>query len=382
MNEGHSSLLTLELLKRLGMDEEQVRELCIFTTHTPVEAGHDRFSYDLVEEVMGDYLPLDVMKRLGGDESLNLTLLALNLSKYVNGVAQRHRYFSSALFPGYEIHSITNGVHSFTWTCDSFRALYDRFIPGWAHEPWLMARAGIIPGDDIWHAHKAAKKTLLDYVNDKTEADMDVDTLTIGFARRSTGYKRPTLLFSDVERLKRISRKGRIQIIYAGKAHPRDFEGKKLIQEVFRHSERLGHEITIRYLANYDMALAAKMVSGVDVWLNTPLLPYEASGTSGMKAAHNGVLNFSTLDGWWIEGEIEGVTGWSIGPPPDDGLPERERERAEIEDLYSKLEYVIVPTYYHRKDYWIEMMKNSIEKTAYYFNSHRMMLRYITEAYY
>jgi starch phosphorylase len=382
MNEGHSSFLTLELLKKFDMNPDRVRDICVFTTHTPVAAGHDQYTYDLVKEIMGDYLPLETLKDLCGNESLNMTRLALNLSKYVNGVAKSHGDSSRDMFPGYEIHSITNGVHSFTWTCESFRTLYDKFIPGWANEPWLFARASIIPNDDIWHAHKYAKNELIDYINKTTNVGMDINTLTIGFARRATGYKRNALIFSDIERLKKINSEEGLQIVFGGKAHPKDEEGKKVIQEIYHHSQNLKDELRIVYLENYEMGLAKKMVSGVDVWLNTPLPPYEASGSSGMKAAHNGVLNFSVIDGWWVEGTIEGVTGWSIGRPPNGGFSEEELRRKELEDLYSKLEYIIAPTYYRKKDTWITMMKNAIGKTAYYFNSHRMMLRYVTEAYF
>jgi starch phosphorylase len=382
MNEGHSSLLTLELLKKFDKNPDRVRDVCVFTTHTPVAAGHDQFSYDLVKEFMGDYLPLETLKDLCGNENLNMTRLALNLSKYVNGVAKSHKESSRDMFPGYEIHSITNGVHSFTWTCESFRSLYDKYIPGWANEPWLFARASIIPSDDIWHAHKSAKKELIDYINKTTNTGMDIDTLTIGFARRATGYKRNALIFSDVDRLKKINREAGLQLVFSGKAHPRDEEGKKMIEEIISHSQDLRDELKIVYLENYEMNLAKKMVSGVDVWLNTPLPPYEASGSSGMKAAHNGVLNFSVIDGWWIEGMIEGITGWSIGRPPNGDFSEEGLRRKELEDLYSKLEYIIAPTYYNKKDAWITMMKNAIGKTAYYFNSHRMMLRYVTEAYF
>jgi starch phosphorylase len=382
MNEGHSSFLTLELLKKFDMNPDRVRDMCVFTTHTPVAAGHDQYLYDLVKDIMGDYLPLDTLKDLCGEESLNMTRLALNLSKYVNGVAKSHGESSKDMFPGYEIHSITNGVHSFTWTCESFRKLYDKYIPGWANEPWLFARAGIIPSDDIWHAHKYAKNGLIEYINKTTNAWMDVNTLTIGFARRATGYKRNALIFSDIERLLKINKEKRLQLVFSGKAHPKDEEGKKMIQEIYRHSQNLKDELRIVYLENYEMGLAKKMVSGVDVWLNTPLPPFEASGSSGMKAAHNGVLNFSVIDGWWVEGMIEGVTGWSIGRPPNGGFSEEELRKKELEDLYGKLEFIIAPTYYNNKDAWITMMKNAIGKTANYFNSHRMMLRYVTEAYF
>lgn len=380
MNEGHSSLLALELLQRSEMDEGTVKDMCVFTTHTPIEAGHDKFSYDLVREVMGEE-NVRILKKFGGSQRLNMTLLALNLSEYVNGVAKRHRDVSRKMFPGYKINAVTNGVHSYTWTCPAFRELYDRYLPGWANEPELLVRVDIIPDDLIVEAHKAAKRDLIDRVKDSTGLDMDPEVLTLGFARRATEYKRPTLLFSDLDRLRRISSKGKIQIVMAGKAHPKDEGGKRLIEEIFRHSEVLRGEIPVAYLENYDMELAAKMVAGVDVWVNTPLRPREASGTSGMKAAHNGVINFSVLDGWWIEGWIEGVTGWSIGPEPGERISLEEGWQRDREDLYSKLEYIIVQTFYNRKDEWVRMMNNSIGMLAYYFNTHRMMRRYVTEAY-
>jgi len=382
MNEGHSSLLTLELLKRYRMDIDRVRELCIFTTHTPVEAGHDKFSYDLVQEIMGEIVPFEVLKKFGGDtQRLNMTRLALNLSEFVNGVAKRHKDVSRALFPGYEIHSITNGIHSYTWTSESFRELYDKYMPGWANEPELLVRVGGIPDEKIWQAHMEAKKVLIDYVNNVPNIHMDYDTLTLGFARRATGYKRANLLFSDLEKLKKVNKKGKMQIVLAGKAHPKDEPGKRIIQEIFGYIDKLKDAIKIVYLEDYDMELAARLIPGVDVWLNTPLRPLEASGTSGMKAAHNGVINFSVLDGWWIEGCVEGVTGWAIGPYPDEQLSTEETTIRELDDLYNKSEYIIIQMFYQNRDKWIRMMKNSIEKIAYYFNSHRMMRRYVTEAY-
>jgi starch phosphorylase len=388
MNEGHSSLLTIELLRRfrrdieevwddrLVWDAERVRRLCVFTTHTPVEAGHDKFPYDLVERIYTDTVPVEVIKEYGGSEHLNMTLLGLNLSHYINGVAKKHREVSKEMFPGYEIHAITNGVHSFTWTHPRFRQLYDHWLPGWANEPEIFVRAGKIPKEEIWKAHMDVKRELIDHVNRETGVGMDYDLLTIGFARRATAYKRADLIFTDIERLAKIG-EGKLQIIFAGKAHPRDIAGKELIKRIFEIKRLLGGRIKIAYLKNYNMELALKIISGVDVWLNTPLRPYEASGTSGMKAAHNGVLNFSVLDGWWIEGHEEGVTGWAIGGGPDEPSdPEKEAD-----DLYRKLEEIVIPLYYTKRDEWIKMMRNSIRMLAYYFNTHRMMRRYVTEAY-
>ncbi len=392
MNEGHSSLLTIELLnkfkrpiedvwdERLVWDTEKVKDLCVFTTHTPVEAGHDKFPYDIVKRILGEPIPLNVLKELGGHDCLNMTRLGLNLSEFINGVAKKHSEVSRNMFPGYEISAITNGVHTYTWTCESFRILYDKYIPGWAHEPELFVRVGRIPDEEIWQAHLYAKRCLFDYIREKTGIEMSLEILTIGFARRATAYKRADLIFSDIYRLERIGA-NKIQIVYAGKAHPKDETGKKLIEKIFYFKERLRDKIKIAYLKNYDMNIALKMVSGVDVWLNTPLRPREASGTSGMKAAHNGVINFSVLDGWWIEGHIEGYTGWSIGPVPSETLLDENMDTQDAEDLYNKLEKIIIPMFYENRNTWIRMMQNAIGKNAYYFNSHRMMRRYVTDAY-
>ncbi|HXZ98350.1 MAG TPA: alpha-glucan family phosphorylase [Candidatus Acidoferrum sp.] len=381
MNEGHSSLLTLELLRRNELNPDSVRDLCVFTTHTPVAAAFDKFSYDLVRELLGNEYPLDALEAYGGQDALNMTLLAVNLSKHVNGVTKAHMAYSEKLFPGHHIRAVTNGVHSYTWTCPQFRELFDKHIPGWANEPELLVRVDEIPNESVWDSHSGAKRDMINLIKKQTGVEMNGDILTLGFARRATAYKRSTLIFSDLERLRRTNRFGKLQLVFAGKAHPRDLMGKTMIQQIHEDMLRLKNEIKIVYLENYDMDMAGKLTSGVDVWLNTPMPPFEASGTSGMKAAHNGVLNFSVLDGWWIEGCIEEVTGWSIGPAADATVSEDERRGLELEDLYDKLKYLVIPTFYEKRDHWIHMMKSSIGKVAYYFNSHRMMRRYITEAY-
>jgi starch phosphorylase len=392
MNEGHSALLTLELLERfrrpiesvwqedLIWDVERIKDLCVFTTHTPVEAGHDRFPYDLVERVLGAPLPIEVLKRLGGPEGLNMTLLALNLSRFVNGVAKKHGEVSRALFPGYEISAITNGVHSFTWTCPDLAALYDAHLPGWANEPELLVRVDNIPDAALWAAHQAAKTRLLALVARATGAQMNPDVLTIGFARRMTMYKRADLLFSDVKRLADFG-DGRLQVVLAGKAHPQDEPGQHIIERLFQAIEALRGRVTVAFLPDYQMDMALTLIAGSDLWLNTPRRPHEASGTSGMKATHNGVPNFSVLDGWWIEGHVEGITGWSIGPPPWESTLTDTPDLRDAHDLYDKLERVILPLYYDDRPGWIAVMKHAIGKNASYFNCHRMMRRYVTEAY-
>ena len=381
MNEGHSSLLTLELLKNNDLNADKVKNQCVFTTHTPVAAAFDKFSYDFLLKILETEVPEEKLKEYGGTDKLNMTLLALNLSKYTNGVTEAHMEYSRKLFPGYHIQEITNGVHSYTWTCSQFRRLFDKCIPRWANEPELLVRVDTITDEELWEAHIEAKHELLDFVHSSSGLQLDTDALTLGFARRATEYKRATMIFSDLEKLKEVNSQGKIQLIFAGKAHPKDELGKKLIQEIYEYKTRLKDEIPIVYLENYNMGIAQKLTSGVDVWLNTPMPPMEASGTSGMKAAHNGVINFSVLDGWWIEGCVEGLTGWAIGPSPDQVLSEDKRRKREIADIYSKLEYVIIPKFYQERDSWISLMRNSIGKVAYYFNTHRMMRRYATDAY-
>jgi len=381
INESHSSLLTLELLKRPGMDEEKVQTHCIFTTHTPVAVAFETFPQDMAAHLLRNEVPSELLGEYIGEDGLALATLAFRLSRYVNGVTTAHMNFSRRLFPGFHIRAVTNGVHPHTWTSGPFRDLYDRYIAGWAQEPELLVRVDEIPHEDIRHAHQQAKQALVDYVREKNGVDLDPRVLTIGFARRAAAYKRATLLFSDLDKLREAGRQGAIQLVFSGKAHPADAVGKQEIRQVHNAMRDLEGEVTAVYLENYTMDLAALMTTGVDVWLNTPLPPYEASGTSGMKAALNGAVNFSVLDGWWIEGWIEGTTGWAIGPGPGAPVSEADRRRRELQDLYSKLEYLIIPTYYLRKDEWATIMRSSIAKIAYYFNTHRMMRRYATEAY-
>jgi starch phosphorylase len=392
MNEGHASLLTLELLnrtrrpvedtwdERASWDTRKVTEQCVFTTHTPVDAGHDRFPYSLVKRVLGEEIPISLLQELSGHDVLNMTMLALNLSRFVNGVAKKHGEVSQALFPGFEIHAITNGVHPFTWTSPHFVKLFSHYLPSWGKEPELLVRVDSIPDAEIWDAHCGAKAMLFQYIEETTGIQLNPDLLTIGFARRVATYKRGNLIFSNLERLLEIGQ-GKIQLVYAGKAHPMDQPGKEIIHSIVTEIQRLRGKIDCVYLQNYDMRLASLLVPGVDVWLNNPIRPLEASGTSGMKAALNGVPNFSVLDGWWIEGHIEGVTGWAIGPPPRSNTADQNHMEEDIKDLYEKLENIIIPLYYNDRPGWIRIMKNAIGKNAYYFNTHVMMRRYVTEAY-
>jgi starch phosphorylase len=389
LNEGHAALLALHLLKHLRhpaedvrpgeslYDPVHVRERCVFTTHTPIDVAHDRYPYDLVRRVLGDYVEQEALKVLAGADRLNMTKLALNLSGYINGVARRHAETTRGIYPGYNIRAVTNGVHVQTWAHPSFARLFQSNFPQWAHEPEVLVRANQLADDAVWSAHLEARLDLVGLVREKAEITLDPDLPIIGFARRMTTYKRPELLFTDVERLATIAARHPFQVVIAGKAHPRDEEGKRRIVAIVERARKLANRVPVVFLPNYDMALAATMVAGCDIWLNTPLRPLEASGTSGMKAAINGVLNLSVLDGWWIEAWIEGVTGWAIGEEGDrmGGID------ADAESLYRKLDQAVLPLYYQDRSGWIRMMKQAISLIASYFNSQRMMRRYATEAY-
>ncbi|MBI1902557.1 MAG: alpha-glucan family phosphorylase, partial [Planctomycetia bacterium] len=237
-----------------------------------------------------------------------------------------------------------------------------------------------IPSDEVWSAHQAAKRDLLEDVNHSTNAGMDMDCLTLGFARRATAYKRPDLLFRDLDRLRHIGRHaGKIQAVFAGKAHPQDEPGKELIRKVFAAQRELTGEVRVAYLPNYDIELARRLTAGVDVWLNTPEPPLEASGTSGMKAALNGVPSLSVLDGWWIEGCIEGITGWAIGPDGN-GRASGDGYRDAM-FLYDKLERAVIPAFYRQREKFLDVMRHAIALNGSFFNTHRMMQQYVTKAY-
>jgi starch phosphorylase len=380
MNEGHAALGTLELYNELN-DVEKVREQCVFTTHTPVSAGHDQFDISEAKHMIGDLLPEDIIDEIIFENRLNMTRLALYFSHYVNGVAKKHKEVSQQMFPGYSIESITNGVHASTWVSKPFKQLYDKHISGWYSDPYMLRSAFSISKDEIWKTHLNAKKILIDFVNDRYNIGMNYNDFTIGFARRQTEYKRPDLLISNPEKLKDIANKvGPIQIIYSGKAHPNDETGKKSIKKIFETMKTINNSIKITFIHNYNMTIGKMITAGVDLWLNNPRRPMEASGTSGMKAAHNGVPQLGTLDGWWIEGCIENITGWSIGPEKtEDDISDDEIDK---NDLYNKLETWIIPKYYNDRDNWIRTMRSCIAINASFFNTNRMVQQYVLNAYF
>jgi len=380
MNEGHAALGTLELYDQEN-DVEKVRQQCVFTTHTPVAAGHDQFDLSFAKPMIGSILPDFILDDVTFENKLNMTRLALFFSHYVNGVAKKHGEVSRIMFPGYSIDSITNGVHTPTWVAEPFQRLFDKHMPGWRSDPYILRSAFSVDKKEVWDAHQVAKQELINFVNTRYNIGMNYDDFTIGFARRQTAYKRPDLLISDPNRLMEIADKvGPIQIIYAGKAHPKDGSGKETIKRIFNTMKTINGKVKITYIHNYDMTIGKLMTSGVDLWLNTPRRPREASGTSGMKAAHNGIPQFSTLDGWWLEGCIENITGWSIGP--EKAKEEESDDKIDRCDLYEKLERLIVPKFYNDRDNWIRTMRSCIAINASFFNTNRMIQQYVLNAYF
>ena len=460
MNEGHASLLVPELVRQTARHASkkptdplvmaQVQERCVFTTHTPVPAGHDRFPMELVHSVLEPEIlellhpepqgamheapmqanpsaaaappepvsqavsshdapvpayarPADVpvqertSSRYGGtalaepppppEGTLNMTLTGFWGSGRINAVARRHAEVSRKMFGREDILSVTNGVHAPTWVCGDMAKLFDKHLPGWREDNAELRNAITLEDKDVLKAHLRAKVALIDRVNELTRADFDLETFTIGFGRRATAYKRLTLLLRTPKRLEEISEKfGGIQVVLAGKAHPKDEPGQAMIVDVLRKARRLKHTRVV-YLQGYNMHLCGLMTAGSDIWLNTPRPPLEASGTSGMKAALNGVPNFSTLDGWWLEGCVEGLTGWAIGK--DDFGPNRKRkppttntqDRNHAQDIYDKLEHTILPAF-SKRDQWANIMKHAIALNGSHFNTQRMVSDYVAGLYF
>ena len=392
MNEGHSSLLTLELAHEKARERGEsriatdfiamVKPLCVFTTHTPVPSGHDQFPPELWSRVITDYGDdfADSGRAFCLDGVLNMTYLGLEHSHFINGVAKRHGETARHMFAQYKIDSITNGVHAATWAAPAIQALLDRHIQGWREDNASLRYAVGVAKVELWDAHTLAKHELIRSVNEATGAALDPTTFTIGFARRATAWKRADLLFRDVARLRSIDeRVGPFQLIFGGKAHPRDESGKAIIRHIFELTAALAGQVKVIYLEEYDMHLARLLTGGCDLWLNTPQPPLEASGTSGMKAAVNGVPSLSILDGWWVEGCIEGVTGWAIGQ--DISVPVDDEAEADTRSLYDKLEHTILPMFTADRDRYLDVMRHALALNGSFFNTERMLDQYVSKAY-
>jgi len=374
LNEGHCTFAMLELLKR-GWSREQLAQRSLFTTHTPVPAGHDRFEWSLVEDVIGDLLPTDAKElvRSAGDPEhgarCSMSHLAVSLSTSVNAVSKLNADVAMTMFDQ-NIQPITNGVHHITWTSPVMASLFDKHLTGWRIQPESISNANTLPTKDLMEARSNARKQLHDYVQSTTGVELFSDRLTVGFARRFATYKRANLVFKDLERLRAIGG-GKIQFVFSGKAHPRDQGGKQLIRDIFESAHQIADEIPVAFIENYDMHTGLMMTSGVDIWLNNPIRPMEASGTSGMKAAMNGVPNCSILDGWWPEACIHGVNGWAIGNAEDDRNDDRDAE-----NIYNVLQHEVIPLWEQEGDGWAEMMKASIAASA-GFTGQRMIQDYL-----
>lgn len=429
MNEGHSAFLVLELVREIvekgGLSFHdaalKVRNKSIFTTHTPVPAGHDAFPFHMMEKYFHHYWPQLNLDRegflnLGRHEepwgvAFNMTVLALKMSNFANGVSQLHGQVSREMWHSVwpeksvsevPITAVTNGIHVPTWIASEMRELFAKYFgPDWLeHQDDLKMWEHIkeIPAEELWAIHSQLRIKLLHRLRMRTRQRwtqgrhdatqvltnggfLDPDALTIGFARRFATYKRATLIFRDAERLKRIllDQDRPVQIVFAGKAHPADDPGKHLIQTIYNIAKSHDWGGRIAFIEDYDMHMARYLKQGVDVWLNTPRRPREASGTSGMKAALNGVPNLSILDGWWVEG-YNGANGWAIGENRNYDSHE-EQDASDAESLYRLLEEEIVPLYYDRDHDgvprgWVEVMREAMRSNAAMFSMRRMVKEY------
>ncbi|MEE2747481.1 MAG: alpha-glucan family phosphorylase [Candidatus Thermoplasmatota archaeon] len=369
LNEGHCTFAMLEMLNQ-GWSREQLKQRCLFTTHTPVPAGHDRFSWNDVSSVLGELLPNDAKTLVDDEVMCSMSHLAVALAGQVNAVSNLNAYVASGMFAGTHIHPITNGVHHETWTSPALAQLFDTHLGGWREDPTVLAHAGRIPDAELMEARNEARAVLRDLVRASTGVEFSAERLTIGFARRFATYKRANLVFSDLERLRSLG-SGRIQFVFAGKAHPRDEGGKQLIRDIFQGAAQVADEIPVAFLEDYSMDTGLAMTSGVDIWLNNPIRPMEASGTSGMKAARNGVPNCSILDGWWPEACEHGVNGWGIG----EGEDERDDSR-DAKAVYDTLEHEVLPAWNGNAEHWNDLMRASIATSA-RFTGARMISDYL-----
>ncbi len=381
LNETHPWPAVLEL-KNIFHSKTEVKNHVVFTTHTPLKGGHQRYTLAEIDVALeGNYLSLIPEELYDKDQVLNTAILCLEFSKYANGVADKHQEVSAQMYPHYKIDAVTNGIHTNTWVNPYLKPLFDAHTPLWREAGFNLRQALSIPIDQIQTAHQSAKSDLINLVNSLrigASEKFDPEVFTIGFARRAATYKRHNLIFSDLERLKSIAEKhGGIQFVFAGKAYPNDEGGKQVIKEIVQLNAICSGKLKVFFMADYSISLSHKILSGVDIWLNNPRPPLEASGTSGMKASLNGIPNFSVLDGWWLEGCVEGITGWAIG----EGRTGQEFEESELESIYTKLDQTILPLFYNNKPAWGQIQRHSIALNASYFNTHRMMMEYLTEAY-
>ena len=437
MNEGHAAFISLERIRRRvtedGLDFYAALQATasgnVFTTHTPVPAGNDAFPLDLMRKYFGEY-PASVkidfetfasfgQTRMDPKEPFSMTILALRTSRHANGVSALHGRVSQGLWkdvwsgvPQEEvpITSVTNGIHTKTWMAPDFIRLYDKYLPGWEEQLTdkdFWRKVQDIPDEDLWETHQRQKRRTLEFIRERTRQQwkrtgdtpdkirtishmLNPEILTIGFARRFATYKRATLLFDDRERLAKLMNNTEhpVQFVFAGKAHPKDEPGKKFIQDVYKFSRLPEFEGRIIFIEDYDHYVGRRLYQGVDLWLNNPRRPLEASGTSGMKLPPSGGLNLSVLDGWWCEAHT-GKNGWAIGPEiPESTIPPEPayEDDVDVHSLFHVLETQILPLYYAKPDgrlplAWINLMRESIRTIVPVFNTHRMVKEYTQRLY-
>jgi glycogen phosphorylase len=382
INESHSALVTLELL-RDHRTVEEVRKRCVFTAHTSVQAAREAFPLWMLKQAYENDEGINLDAEARG-ETVDFSGLAMKYSAVTNAVSLKHRFVCRALLNS-DVEYVTNGVYHRRWIHPQMRRLYDRYLPGWEETPALLGGALGIPTEEFRAAHHAAKSEMLQSVKDLTGEGFLADRLTIGAARRATSYKRNGLILSDLERLVELAEKrGPIQVVLAGRAHPKDEVGKVIIRDILERIESLKKTtnlVNACFLENYDIDMAKALVGGCDLWLNTPRNHLEASGTSGMKAAMNGLLNLSVYDGWWVEGGFEGVNGWGIGKKELWTDFREESGFDEALELYGKLSDVVVPLYYGEKERWWRMAQTSVALAGPHFNSYRMAEEYFARVY-
>lgn len=384
LNEGHAAFLTLEVLKEEHYHNDRTKKLCRFTTHTPVPAGHDYFDYPLAYRVLGDGIPWHI-RDVATQDRLSMTHLAMNLSSKTNSVSEKHQEVCEKMFPGYSFENVTNGVHHIRWSSVWIQKLFDHYIPGWRQHPeYLKTAPMVLPGEALWDAHLKAKHDFISWLNSHQEFfpydDFDTDdffrpdVLTIGFARRFVPYKRPTLIFRNLDTLRKLGYK-KLQLVFAGHCHPDDNFCISQ-RETLRHfAQEMRGQVQIVVIPEYNVHISKKMVTGCDVWLNNPIIPREASGTSGMKVALNGGLNLSILDGWWIEGMKRAPkAGWGFGDMRQN-MNNFDQNAQDAEDLYKKLDQVIKLYYSKNREPWRERMKAAVGLLG-HFNAQRCIEEY------
>ncbi len=389
INESHSAFLIASLMKDMN-DLNRVKSRVVFTTHTPVPAAFDKFAMKDVAGMLGRYCDKQVLydiyqEKLEDNDELNLSWLAIKNAKNVVAVSRKHKFVSEQIFEGYRLKYVTNGIHHIKWASAHHKMLYAKYINGWEDDPDLLRGAACIPDNEFAQAHILSKETLVEMVNSESDASFIPENFTIAMAKRITHYKRNNLILSNPNKLIEIAEnKGNIQIIFAGKAHPADPDGLAMIKSIHNASQYIASKtkkIKIAFLENYNIHKADIILAGVDLWLNNPVRPLEASGTSGMKASLNGVPNFSVLDGWWLEACMEGINGWGIGPRPAWTDLSYSDDVQDLNDIYGKLEFNILDLYYKNFSDYLKIMKMAVSTIAPHFNTHRMVSEYVTDLY-